>query len=103
MSTHQFQSSSTIDLRPDLVAILKHLKPGDRIKVRQKIQINTLHHWETDTEGIFRKTDYLATGLATDRVRQDDIVVVCVHFVKDNGELSSITLDENTQVEIVKG
>ena len=32
-------------------------------------------------------------------MKEDDIVVPVVHFTKDNGELSSITLDENTVVE----
>ena len=32
---------------------------------------------------------------------EDDIVVVTVHFTKDNGELSSVTLDENSKVEVV--
>jgi hypothetical protein len=45
--------------------------------------------------------DYLVTGLATDRVPEDEIVVPAVHFTKDNGELSSITLDEHTQIETV--
>jgi hypothetical protein len=46
---------------------------------------------------------YLVTGLATDRVPEDDIVVVSVHFTKDNGELSSVTLDEQSQVEVLPG
>ena len=44
----------------------------------------------------------LATGLATQRVPEDDIVVVTVHFTKDNGELSSITLDENSKIEVIQ-
>ena len=42
--------------------------------------------------------DYLATGLSTERVPEDDIVVPVVHFTKDNGELSSISIDEHTKV-----
>ena len=37
--------------------------------------------------------------MATDRVPEDDIVVVTVHFTKDNGELSSVTLDEQSKIE----
>jgi hypothetical protein len=59
--------------------------------------------WSAETEGTFRSVNYLATGLATDRVPEDDIVVITVHFTKKNGELSSITLDENSQIEAVKG
>ena len=57
----------------------------------------------TTTTGIFREIRYLATGLSTDRVPEDDIVVATVHFTKDNGELSSITLDEQSKVELVNG
>jgi hypothetical protein len=39
--------------------------------------------------------------LATDRVPEDDIVVVAIHFTKDNGELSSVTLDENSRIEAI--
>ena len=46
------------------------------------------------TEGKIRSLNYLATGLATDRVPEDDVILVAVHFTKDNGELSSITLDD---------
>jgi hypothetical protein len=43
----------------------------------------------------------LATGLSTDRVPEDDIIVPTVHFTKDNGELSSITLDEHSRIEVL--
>ena len=45
----------------------------------------------------------MVTGLATDRVPEDDIIVPIVHFTKDNGEMSSVTLDENSQLEILPG
>ena len=57
--------------------------------------------WATTVEGTFRDVNYLATGLATERVPEDDIVVVTVHFTKDNGELSSVSLDERTRVEAI--
>jgi hypothetical protein len=49
--------------------------------------------------GTFRGLRYLATGVTTERVAEDDVVVPTLHFTKDNGELSSISLDENTKVE----
>ena len=63
--------------------------------------MNSRMQWETKVEGIFRDVNFLATGLATDRVPEDDIVVVSVHFTKDNGELSSIAVDENSAVTVV--
>ena len=57
--------------------------------------------WTTTVDGAFRDVNYLATGLSTDRVPEDDIVVVTVHFTKDNGELTSVTLDEHSKVEVI--
>jgi hypothetical protein len=93
--------SATRPVRPELAALLRSLKPGQRIRLTQTVAINTRHHWPTTVEGTFRDVNFLATGLSTDRVPEDDIVVVTVHFTKDNGELSSITLDENSRVEVV--
>jgi len=61
-----------------------------------------LQQWTTTVAGAFRHVDYLVTGLATERVPEDEIVVPAVHFTKDNGELSSITLDEHTRIETVE-
>src|SRR6266699_3407279 len=93
--------SATRTLHPDLVRLLQSLKPGQRIGIVQHIRVGSTAKWTAAVEGVFRNVNFLATGLATDRVPEDDIVVVAVHFTKDNGELSSITLDENSRVEVI--
>lgn len=85
---------------PALVDLLKSLKAGDRIKVTQTVRVGS-RTWPAETAGAFRGVNYLATGVTTERVAADDIVVPTVHFTKDGGELASITLDEHTK--IVKG
>jgi hypothetical protein len=91
-------TSATKPVEPELAELLKSLKPGQRIRVTQRVRVG--HRvWPAVVEGVFRDLDFLATGLATDRVREDDIVVPVVHFIKANGELSSITIDEHTRVE----
>jgi len=95
--------SSTRPVRPELAALLKGLKPGQRIRVTHAVRVGSSAKWTATVEGVFRALHFLATGLATDRVPEDEIVVVSVHFTKDNGELSSITLDENSRVEVVSG
>ena len=92
--------SSTRQLDPALSDLLRRLRPGQRIRVTQTVRVGR-KQWTTTTTGTFRAVRYLATGLATDRVPEDDIVVITVHFAKDNGELSSVTLDENTKLEVV--
>jgi hypothetical protein len=93
--------SSTRPVRPELAATLRGLRPGQRIRVTQAVRVGSSAKWAATVEGAFRDVNFLVTGLATDRVREDDIVVVCVHFTKDNGELTSVTLDENSRVEVV--
>jgi hypothetical protein len=94
--------SSTRNLSPELSALLRSLKPGQRIRITQTVRVG-LQEWQTTVTGRFRAVNYLETGLATQRVRADDIVVVLVRFTKDNGELSSITVDEHTNVEALEG
>jgi hypothetical protein len=93
--------SSTRPVRPELAALIRGLQPGQRIRLKQVVRMNCRSQWPAVVEGTFRNVNFLATGLSTERVPEDDIVVVTVHFTKDNGELSSITLDENTEIEVV--
>ena len=92
-------TSATGKIRPELANFLASLQPGQTIKITQSIRVGA-RKWTTTTGGVYRGLDYLATGLATQRVPEDDIVVPVVHFTKENGELSSISLDEHTKVEL---
>ncbi len=94
--------SATRPIHPQLASVLQQLKPGQRIRVTQTVRVGS-QVWTTTTTGTFRELNYLVTGLATDRVPKDEIVVVAVHFTKDNGELSSVTLDEQSKIELVEG
>ncbi len=93
--------SATRPVRPELTTLLRGLKAGQRLRITQQVRVGSTAQWDAVVEGAFRNVNYLVTGLATDRVPEDDIVVVSVHFTKDNGELSSVTLDENTRIEII--
>ena len=57
--------------------------------------------WTFTVEGVFRHADSLATGLATQRLQEDDIVIPVIHFTKDNQEMSSVAVDDHTKIEIV--
>ena len=84
-------------LAPALVELLRSLKPGDTIRLTQSVRVGK-RKWETTTDGTFREIAYLKTGITTERVKEDDLVVPVVRFTKPNGELSSISLDENSKV-----
>jgi hypothetical protein len=95
--------SSTRPIRPEVAELLKNLTPGQRIRITQRVRVGSSGTWQATVEGTFRKVNFLATGISTDRVPEDAIVVVTVHFTKDNGELSSITLDEHSQITACGG
>ncbi|MCS7047028.1 MAG: hypothetical protein NZO58_11785 [Gemmataceae bacterium] len=87
-------------LRADLADLLARLQPGQRIRITQLVRVG-LRSWPATVTGVYRHTDSLATGLATERLVRDDVVVPIVHFTKDNGEMSSIAVDENTKIEVI--
>jgi antitoxin (DNA-binding transcriptional repressor) of toxin-antitoxin stability system len=91
-------TSATQKVDPALATFLAELKSGEKIKITQRVRVGA-RIWPATTGGVFRHVDYLATGLSTERVPEDDIVVPVVHFTKDNGELSSVALDEYTKIE----
>lgn len=80
------------------VELLRALVPGDKIKVTQTVRVGA-KTWTAEATGAFRAIAYLETGVTTERVKDDDLVVPVVRFTKPNGELSSISLDENSKVE----
>lgn len=87
-------------LDPAVVELLHSLKPGQKIRVTQTVRVGA-RTWKAVTTGTFREINYLATGVTTERVVEDDIVIPMIHFTKENGELSSIAIDENSAVELL--
>lgn len=100
MTPNQPLAYANVPIRPDLVPVLQGLRPGQRVRITQTVRVG-MKTWPAVVVGTFRHADSLATGLATERVPEDDIVVPIVHFTKDTGELSSVALDENTQIEVI--
>lgn len=91
---------SSRPIKPDVLAVLDQLKPGQKIKITHLIRVG-MKSWPAAIVGTFRHVDSLATGIATDRVPADDIIVPIVHFTKDNQEMSSVALDEHTKIEVI--
>jgi len=93
--------STSRPIPPSVLAKLNELKPGQRVRITQIVKVGSTKTWPLVVHGVFRHLDSLATGLATDRRREDDVIVPVIHFTKDNKEMSSITIDERTKVEVI--
>jgi len=94
-------TSCTRRLSQQQIEVLRSLQQGQRIQVVQGIRVGS-RKWENQVVGVFREINYLATGITTDRVPDDDVIAPMLHFAKDNGELSSIAVDENTVVTVLR-
>ena len=77
---------------------LRSLKPGDRIRIDRNMKVGR-REWVARTHGTFREIAYLDTGITTERVREDDLVVPVLRFTKLNGEHTSVGIDEHLTVE----
>lgn len=97
MSTPRDVTLPSRRLDPAVVRLLKELKPGDRVTLVHTVRVGA-RTWPATATGTFRGVNYLSTGVTTDRVAADDIVVPTVHFARDDGELGSVALDENTTI-----
>jgi hypothetical protein len=77
------------------------LKPGQKIRITQTVRVG-LKSWPAVVTGTFRDTQTLVTGLTVERAKDDIVTLPTVRFVKDNGELSSISVDQNTRIEVIE-
>jgi hypothetical protein len=84
-------------LDPAVVEFLRSLQDGDTIRITQTVRVGA-KKWEAVAEGSFNGIAYLQTGITTERVKEDDLVVPVVKFTKENGERSSISIDEHTRI-----
>jgi len=76
------------------------LIPGVRVRIKQKVTVG-MQSWALEVSGVIRDVKPIDTGIHTDRVRGDDFWVESVLLEKPDGELTRVTFDENTQVEVL--
>ena len=84
--------------RPGAGRAAPGLKPGDRIRITQTVRVGA-RTWPAEAAGGVPRRQLPGhrghdRPRAGGRHRRAD-----VHFTKDNGELSSVALDENTKIE----
>jgi hypothetical protein len=78
----------------------EQLQPGQRVRITHRVRVGK-REWPATVEGTIRDLKVLVTGLTVERGEDDVFAVPTVHLVKDNGELSSITVDEFTRFDLL--
>jgi hypothetical protein len=82
-------------------AVRDDLAPGARIRVKQRVTVGS-RSWALEVTGVVREAKPIDTGIHTDRVKKDDLWVESVLLEKPDGELTRVTFDENTQIEVLR-
>lgn len=81
-------------------SVWQSLRPGQQIRVTQKVRVG-LRTWDTTASGIVREVWAQDMGIHTERAPDDLVWVRAILFQKPDGELTTVTLDENTHIEVV--
>ncbi|MCS6976480.1 MAG: hypothetical protein NZM31_05650 [Gemmatales bacterium] len=79
----------------------EELQPGQRVRITQPVRVGR-RKWPAVVEGVVRDLKVLVTGLTVERGNDDIVTAPTIHLVKDNGELTSITVDEFTTFELLE-
>jgi hypothetical protein len=61
-----------------------------------------MRSWALEVSGVVRDVKRFETGIHTDRVRSEDFCIESVLLEKPDGELTRVTFDENSQVEVLR-
>ncbi len=74
------------------------LQPGDRIELRHEVKVG-FRSWETVTVGTVVSTERRRHGLHYRRNTDDKVFSDVILLKRDSGELTTVTLDEFSQLK----
>ncbi len=78
--------------------LFAELKPGDRIEVDHGVKIGSSAAWTTKTTGAVVRTERRRHGLHFRRNPDDKVYSDVIILARDDGELTTVTMDEFTQL-----
>jgi hypothetical protein len=73
------------------------LQPGDRVEAIHQVKVG-FREWTVTTEGVVEKTERRRHSLHRDRNFDDKVFSDVILLRRDDGELTTVTLDEFTQL-----
>lgn len=88
--------------RDQIDAVFAALKPGDMIELKHQVKVG-FRDWETTTTGSVVSIDRRRHGLHRQRNFDDKVFSDVIILKRDSGELTTVTLDEFSELRKVSG
>ncbi len=78
--------------------LFTELQPGDRVEVIHEVKVGSSKTWSTKTVGTVVNTERRRQGLHHRRSVDDKVFADMIKLKRDDGELTTITMDEFTEL-----
>lgn len=78
---------------PAALDVFSQLQPGDRVEVVHEVKVG-FRKWQTTTIGAVVRTERRRHGLHNRRNFDDKVYSDVIVLTRDDGELTTVTLDE---------
>ncbi len=78
--------------------LFTELQPGDRVEVIHEVKVGSSKTWSTKTVGTVVNTERRRQGLHYRRSVDDKVFADMIKLKRDDGELTTITMDEFTEL-----
>jgi hypothetical protein len=88
-------------MQPDEYAsrsLYEQLQPGDRVEVLHGVTVGSSGHWATTTVGKVLRRERRRHGLHFRRSADDKVYSDVLILARDDGELTTVTIDEYTRL-----
>lgn len=81
--------------------LYEQLRPGDRVEVAHGVTVGSSAAWSTTTVGRVLRTERRRHGLHFRRSADDKVYSDVLILARDDGELTTLTIDEFTRLRKV--
>ena len=85
---------------PEAIEVFQSLRPGDRVELKHRVKVG-FQTWTSITVGTVVQTERRRHGLHRDRNPDDKVFSDVLLLRRDDGELTTLTLDEFSDLRVI--
>ena len=85
---------------PQTLEVFSQLKPGDRVELQHEVKVG-FRSWNTTTVGTVVRTERRRHALHFNRNFDDKVFSDVIVLRRDSGELTTVTLDEFSDLRML--